>query len=244
MPAGTEIALMLSIIFISTMARSTFGFGDALIAMPLLALVVPVSTATPLIALIAVIISTSILIRNWRLAKAPGALPLIIFSIIGIPVGLIYLREAAEDVVKIVLASIIILFSIYKLANPKLLTIKNEKLSFAFGLLAGMLGGAYNTNGPPIIIYGTLRGWEPDRFRAILQAIFLPTNIFIVIGHGIAGFWSQTVIFSFLFALPVVIIGIFLGGRLNKRIPAEKFTKYIYIFLIIIGVVLLVNTVA
>ncbi len=46
-------ALVLVVLFCSTFIRATFGFGDALVAMPLLAMVVGLKTATPLVALVA-----------------------------------------------------------------------------------------------------------------------------------------------------------------------------------------------
>lgn len=237
------IIIILSILFVSTLTRSTFGFGDALIAMPLLSMFISIKIATPLVALIACIISTLILLKNWRKVRAEGFIPLIIFSVIGIPIGLIWLKGAAEPVVKVVLGIILIAFGFYKLINPALLQIKRDRFAFLFGLIAGMLGGAYNTNGPPIIIYGTMRRWPQERFRAILQGIFLPTNIFIMIGHGIGGLWTTEVWTMFLTALPVVFLAIWLGSRLNKIIPAQDFLKYIHSFLILIGLVLIIKTV-
>ena len=106
-----------------------------------------------------------------------------------------------------------------------------------------MLGGAYNTNGPPIIIYGTLREWTPQKFRILLQGIFLPTNLMIIIFHGIAGLWTTTVFEYFFVSLPVIFIAILIGRKLNRIIPKEKFVKYVYTFLIIIGFILLGDTI-
>ena len=50
------IIYLLVVLFISTLVRATFGFGDALIAMPLLALVINIKIVTPLVAIIAIII--------------------------------------------------------------------------------------------------------------------------------------------------------------------------------------------
>ncbi len=222
--------------------RATFGFGDALIAMPLVAMLAGIKTATPLIAIIGLIISSFIIIRDYRKIQFRSIYLLIIFSILGIPIGLLYLKETNEDVVKLILATILILFSLYKIFNPGLLKIKSGRFSFIFGLIAGVLGGAYNTNGPPIIIYGTLRGWPPQKFRAILQGVFTPTNIFIVLGHGAAGLWTPDVFVLLLYSLPGVILAIIAGNKLNKVIPKEKFSVFVYYFLIVIGVILILNT--
>ncbi len=235
--------LVLSVIFIAALSRSTFGFGDALIAMPLLALFISIKTATPVVAVMGMTISIAILYGDWRQISLKSIWQLVLFSIIGIPVGLLFLKGAAEDIVKISLAIVLIVFGAYKLIRPDLFILKTRKTSFVFGLISGILGGAYNTNGPPIIIYGTLRKWKPERFRAILQGVFFPTNFFIIIGHGFAGLWTTEVWHLMLFSFPVIFLAIIVGNKLNKIIPAARFIRYVYLFLIIIGFVLIFNTV-
>ncbi|MFC2130186.1 sulfite exporter TauE/SafE family protein [Bacteroidota bacterium] len=241
MNIGIELIAFIIIIFIAALSRSTFGFGDALIAMPLLAMFFSIKTATPIVAFTGFFISLIILARNWKILKFKMIWQLILFSIIGIPLGVLFLKDAHEDLVKTVLAVMLVLFSTYQLFKPKLIQMKNDRFAFFFGLISGALGGAYNTNGPPIIIFGTLRAWSPKEFRVILQGIFLPTNLFIIIGHGIAGLWANTVFNYFLISLPVVLVAIIIGSKLNKVVPAEKFTKYIYLFLLFIGLSLLIN---
>ena len=177
MDSITIILLVLSILFVSTFTRSALGFGDALIAMPLLALVVGIQVATPLTAFAASTIAITILITGaWRKVDIKAAWRLIISSLIGIPIGLYFLKTAPEPVIKGALGAILIAFGLYNLIAPKLPTFKNEKLAYIFGLIAGILGGAYNTNGPPVVVYGTLRGSSPESFRSTLQAYFLPTG--------------------------------------------------------------------
>lgn len=235
--------IILPIIFISTFTRSTVGFGDALIAMPLLAMAVGINVATPLVGLIAVTISITILIKQWRNVHFKSVSMLIISTLLGIPVGILLLKGVYDDVMKLILSFVIIIFSLYKICNPKLFTLANDKLACIFGLLAGILGGAYNTNGPPVVVYGNLRRWDPAKFRATLQGYFLPTGAMIALGHGIGGLWTQQVLVNYLISLPIVFVAILLGGRLNSKIPKGKFDKYVYMLLIVLGAVLLVNIV-
>jgi uncharacterized membrane protein YfcA len=238
-----SLILVFVVIFIASLTRSTFGFGDALIAMPLLALFISIKTATPVVAVMGLTISIAILYDDWRHIRLKSIWVLVLFSLIGIPIGLIFLKGAAEDVVKITLSVVLIVFGTYKLLKPDLFVLRSRRLAFLFGLISGILGGAYNTNGPPIIIYGTLRQWKPEMFRAVLQGVFLPTNFFIIIGHGIAGLWTKEVWHLMIFSLPIIFLSIMIGNRLNKKIPSKKFSKYIFVFLILIGFVLLFKVV-
>lgn len=237
------IILVVLILFLSSFIRSTFGFGDALIAMPLLSLFIKVETAAPVVAFMSSFIAVYIIIGNYKQIKIKAIWQLILFSAIGIPIGLYYLEGAGEFIIKLVLAFVLITFALYKLYNPHLFSLNNDKTGWIAGLIAGLLGGAYNTNGPPIIIYGSMRNWKPEEFRAILQGIFFPTNLFIVAGHGVAGNWTSDVITYTLFAIPAVVIATVLGGIFNKKIPSQRFSKYIYYLLIIIAIVMLATAI-
>jgi hypothetical protein len=109
------------------------------------------------------------------------------------------------------------------------------------GFIAGILGGAYNTNGPPVVIYGMLRRWDPEKFRATLQGYFLPTGLAILISHGLAGMWTKQVIHLYLYSLPAIIAAVLIGGKVNQLIPKGKFDKIIYGFLVAIGILLIIR---
>ena len=235
--------LVLSIVSFATLLRSTFGFADAMFAMPLLAVIIGLKTATPLMAIVAMTISTTILIKNWRDVKIKSAWRLFISSLAGIPLGLWFLKGTHDTLMKLFLAVIIICFSTYSLIKPRLTAIKSENPAYVFGFLAGVFGGAYNTNGPPVVIYGSLRKWAPASFRATLQGYFFMAGIFICLGHGFTGLWTHTVLSFYLCSLPLVLVFIYIGGRLNRSIPQGKFDRIIHSLLIVIGVFLLIQTI-
>lgn len=240
---GVTLAVLI-IIFLAMLVRAIFGFGNALVAMPLLAMTpIGLKTATPLIALIAIILSFLILVKDWRIVDIRGTWRLLVATVPGIPLGLLILKGPFEETGKIILALIIIGFSSYALFRPRLITLKHEWTAYPFGFIAGILGGAYNSNGPPIAIYGTLRRWPPDRFRANLQGYFFPSGVIIIAGHGLGGLWTPEVGWYFLLSLPLLPLTIWLGNRLNRSFRPGRFDQYIHILLIFVGLVLLVRTV-
>lgn len=235
-----QLLAVIVVIAVSTLVRSTFGFGDALIAMPLLTLVAGVTTATPLVGLMALTSAATIVASSWRLIDIKSAWRLIVASLIGIPFGLYLLHAAPESFVKRFLGLLLISFSLYNLTRPQLPKLQSSHLAYPFGFLAGILGGAYNTNGPPIVLYGTLRRWVPIRFRATLQGYFLPTSIFIVTGHALSGFWTSNVLHAYGWSLPFILSAIFIGGKLNRLLPVAKFIRILYFVLIILGLLLMI----
>ena len=234
---------VLAVLFISTFVRSAFGFGDAVLAMPLLVLFIDLKTATPLVALAAGTIALCILISHWKNVRIESAWRLVLSSLAGIPLGLYLLNHLNEELMKLLLAGLIILFALINLTGPQRLVIRSERYAYLFGFTAGVFGGAYNTNGPPVVLYGLLRRWSPGSFRATLQGDFLPTGLLILIGHGISGLWTGQVLFSYLCALPVILPAIWIGAVVNRTIPEGKFDRIIYLFLLLIGCVLVRETI-
>lgn len=235
---------ILAIIFAAALARATFGFGDALVAMPLLALWVPLRVATPLMAMVGPVLSLALLYREWRHLDLRSMMRLIVSTVAGIPVGLLLLKRVDEKPIDLVLAAVIILFAAYNLLRPGLLRLRTERAAPVFGFIAGILGAATNTNGPPVVVYGALRGWPPEAFRATLQGYFLPTGLAILVGQGIAGLWTGPVVAVFLASLPAVLLAVVLGRALGRRIPAAKFRSAVYVLMLALGLVLLIKTIS
>jgi uncharacterized membrane protein YfcA len=234
LPVAAALAL-------SAFARGMLGFGNALIAMPLLALAVRVQIASPVVALANLTGILVILAKNWRSVDFQAAWRLILGSLIGIPIGLYFIKNANESLVHIILGVLLIAFGLYYLISPRLPYLRGEGTSYAFGLASGILGGAYNSNGPPIVIYGALRRWPPESFRATLQGVFLPTNLMIIAGHALAGLTTPTVLKLYGFSAPLMVGAALLGIRMGKHIPKGQFNRIVYGFLVVMGVLLIVR---
>jgi uncharacterized protein len=231
------------VLFLATLIRSTFGFGEALVAVPLLALVVPVEVAAPVAVLVSITVALIVVVQDWRKIHVRSASWLVLPTMLGIPLGLLLLRAVAEPVVKAVLAAVIIAFSAHSLLGGKHRELKNDKLAWLFGFSAGVLGGAYGMNGPPLVVYGSLRGWSPQHFRATLQGYFLPASLAGMWGYWLAGLWTPVVNRFYLLSLPSVILATFLGRWINRRLGAHQFLLYVHGALIFVGIVLLLQAV-
>lgn len=233
---------VVGIVFAAALLRSALGFGDAVVAMPLLTMAVGLKTASPIVAFIGPTISLLILARNWRKVEFRSAGRLVAATLVGIPVGIYGLARLPEEPLKVLLGLVILGYGVFGLVRPAA-RIEGERpwLAWAVGWTAGVLGGAYNTNGPPVVAYGMLKGWPPERFRATLQGYFLPTGAAILAGHGLAGLWTGEVLRGYLYALPAIVLGVALGGLLHKKLPQAIFAKLVYISLAAMGALLLLR---
>jgi uncharacterized protein len=229
------------VFFFATLVRSAFGFGEALIAVPLLAFVMPIEVAAPTAVLVSITIALIIVVQDWRQVHAKSAGWLVLWTLLGIPLGLLLLRTLAESMVEAVLGSVVVAFSVHSLVSRRSYELKDDRLAPVFGFTAGILGGAYGMNGPPLAIYGSLRRWSPENFRATLQAYFLPASLAGMGGYWFADMWTSAVTHFYLVSLPAVLAAIFLGRAINRRIHNRQFIMFIHAGLIVIGAVLLLK---
>jgi uncharacterized protein len=236
-------AYVLVVIFVATLVRSTFGFGEALIAVPLLALRLPVNIAAPLAVLVSTVIAAVVVVQDKRHVELRSAIGLILSALPGIPLGVLLLARGNEHVVKSILGILIIGFSIYSLTARATHHLPEDHPGWLLGcgFLSGVLGGAYGMNGPPLAIYGALRRWNPQRFRATLQGYFLPASLAGLIGYAALGLWRGVLTRYFLLSLPAVAAAILLGRVINQGMKGAGFFRFVYVGLIAVGGVLLIQ---
>ena len=235
---------VLAIVFVATFFRSAFGFGEALVAVPLLALYLPLTVAAPLAVLLSVVVAGFVVIQDWQSVHMQSAGWLFLSTLLGIPIGLRLLTSNHQIGIKIVLALLIIAFSVFCLIgkNPPQIKGSGRMWLAGCGFVAGILGGAYGMNGPPLVVYGSMRRWSPQQFRATLQGYFLPASAIGLIGFWLAGLWIPAVTHYFLLSLPAAIPAIFLGRILNHRLRGDSYLRYVYGLLAAIGITLLVES--
>jgi hypothetical protein len=98
-------------------------------------------------------------------------------------------------------------------------------------------------NGPPLVVYGAMRRWSAQHFRATLQGYFLPASVLGMAGYWVTGLWVPAVTHYYLLSLPVMLPAVLLGRVINHRLQAETFLRYIYFGLGGIGAMLLIQAI-
>ncbi|HWD38741.1 MAG TPA: sulfite exporter TauE/SafE family protein [Fimbriimonas sp.] len=241
MDASTWWVLLIA--FIASLIRSTFGFGEALVAVPLLALFLPIRTAAPLAVLLSITVAAVVVIQDWRKIHLRSVGWLLGPTILGIPLGIWLLSVGHQSAVKAGLGVLILSFALYSLlckAPPELHSDSKIWLVCS-GFLAGALGGAYGMNGPPLVVYGAMRRWSPQQFRATLQGYFLPASVAGMVGYCLSGLWQPVVTHYYLLALIVAIPAIFLGRWANQQLSGASFLRFVYCGLVGAGIALVLQ---
>ncbi len=230
-----------AIIFLAIFTQSVTGFGLALVSMPLLVAVLGIKTAAPLVAVFGLpaelillfIYRSDFSLRTvWQLALA---------SIVGIPVGILALRHVDEQTVLTVLGLVVAGYAIYAMLDLRLPEIKQPVWAYLAGFVSGVLGGAYNTSGPPVIIYGNFRRWPAGQFKSNLQGFFLFNSVLIAGSHLVAKNYTTEVLTGLLVSIPAVLLGVLAGVSIAKKISGDLFRKIVLALLLVLGVWLILS---
>jgi len=234
-----QLILILLVTLFASFTHTLAGFGSALLTMPILAKLLGIQVAAPLAALIVSTIEFLLLIRYWESFNFRVVWRLIVAALVGIPIGVWSLRQVDERIILTLLGVVLIAYALYAFLRLKLPELQHPSWAYGFGFIAGLLNGAYNTSGPPIIIYGNCRGWGPAEFKANLQGFFTVGGLWVIINHAFNGNLTPFVWQHYLLSLGTIALGLWLGLKLDQHINAATFRKIVLGMLIILGVMMI-----
>lgn len=235
----TSLFILLAV-FLGCFTQSLTGFGVALVMMAVLPSLVGLKVATPLVALTAIVLETVMLIRYRGALQFRSILGLLVSSLIAIPVGIFYFRRLDEGVALSVLGFVLTAYALYALIGFRLPALSHPAWAWGFGFTGGLLGGAYNTSGPPVVVYGNCRRWSPQEFKSNLSGYFLVNSIMVVSTHWLGGNFTPQVMSRFLLALPALFLGFLLGQSMDRWLNPELFRKVVLVLLVVLGVRLMI----
>lgn len=237
--SGTTVMTVVGLMFMYTFVGICAGFGGGLTTMPLVSMLLPVKMAAPMSVMVG---TATALYATWLSRKDTdwkSAMVLIGFSVLGVPVGIYALSYLPDEIMKMGLGVFLIIYSFYSLFVPRLPVYDKSWIAAPMGAIAGALGAAFSTNGPPVVIYGMLRNLGPAAFRGTLNAFFTANNLTIIGGLATSGILTIDTVKLVMFAIPTMILGSLVGQYVHKRIPTTVFRLMVFVLLIASGAMLI-----
>lgn len=236
----SELSLM-GIMALAMFVQSAAGFGSALIAMPLIIQVLGLAVAAPAFALIGQTSGLIMMLRyrdslDWRAVSR-----LLAASLLAIPLSIAVAQRIDQQLALAGLGLVMLAYAGYTLFGPQLPEIQNPRWGYLFGFFNGLLHGAYNTGGPPLVIYGTAARWSPREFKSNIQTVFFINGLMVILTHLLHGNITPRVLHAYVIMLPGLALGLLLGFLLDKRIPPELFRRAVLVLLIILGITLILR---
>ena len=237
-----DLAETYAIFFLASCLQGLTGFGFGMVTMALLPFLMSARSASILVAVL-VLFNTGYLTWrqrahvDWRIVGQ-----LFVGSIVGVPLGVHILRVFPESGLKRLIGAGILLYSAYytwqtfSQREPRKEWPKWTRLPIGF--VAGILGGAVNVAGPPVILYFYSQPWDPNRIRALLVAYFFTLtamkNVLMF-----AGGMVPTSTLLYVGILPLIWIGSRFGLYVGQRIEPFWFRRLVIVALTVLGLLLM-----
>lgn len=226
------------VLFLAYLVRGIAGFGSGLIAVPLLAQVFPVQEVVPVVVFLDYVGSASQGLKNRKAIAWDEQLPLIPFSLLGVAAGLALLSIAKEALLAQALGVFVMIYAVYQLLP--LPTLRGSRIYAApLGLLGGFVGTIFGTGGPFYVIYLGLRALDKTSFRATFALNFLIDGAIRLGAFALFGLFQGGVLSGSIAALPIVGLGLWLGGKVHTELSQQAYVRIISAVVFVSGVALL-----
>ncbi len=232
---------LIGIVLVAAFAQTLSGFGFALVMMPLLTLLVGVQTAAPLVALTAFTLYTVNFIHYHRVLLRGELVRVGLAGALGVPIGIWVIVHVSDHLVKLGMGIFLIAYAVFDLARPTVMQVIPPTWGYLAGFVAGILGGAYNTPGPPLVVYGSLRHWPRAEFRGMLQTSAFLTGGLTVVSHLAAQHVTPSIWLVYLALIPALFLGRYAGLRVDRHINHQRFRLLVAAMIVVLGISLVAD---
>lgn len=223
-------AFVVVVILVAATAQAVAGFGFALIAVPLLVVVLDVRDAVVVTTLLGVVNSGILAVTGRRHVPWATVLPMLAGAMAGMPVGLAVLLLAPADAIRLLVGAVTTLMALALLRGMRF-GARSLRSELAVGAISGALNTSTGTNGPPIVLYLQGRAHTPAEFRGALGVFFAACNVVTLGSFLAARVVSLEATALFLAALPAIAVGSYGGHWLTHRVQPEAFRRIVFALL-------------
>jgi len=237
------LQLLLAVLFliVAYFIRGIAGFGSGLIAIPLLAMMLPVTLVVPVIGLLDYLASMTHGTSNRHAIAWRDILPLLPFSFIGVAAALYLLKTTDALVLRKVLGGFVTVYGVYSLIYAGPSRQGTRWWAIPAGGFGGLVGTLFGTGGPFYVIYLRLRGLDMTAFRATVATIFFIDGGARIVGYFASGFYTRQTMLTFAMAIPIMLVALYAGGKVHTTISPRTFQRAIGLLLVVSGLSLLLR---
>ena len=235
-----------AVIVVAFAVRGGAGFGGGAVAVPLLSLVFPVQLTVPVVTVLNMLSSIGHGIVDWRKIAWQQIWRILPGSLLGVFIGIYLLSLIDPQPLARALGAFVVLYAIYVLvfANrtpvipQRWLLVAAGVISMTAGIIGSLFGGAA---GPVYVIYLNTVRLGKDAFRVTITTIMLFQGLTRIAGYAALGLYDTKVLTLLALAVPVMVLGSWLGARVVRRLNQELFNRVIAGVLLVSGAALLLK---
>jgi len=220
------------------------GFGASIVGIPLLAQIIPLKLAVPLMLIMDLVSGFFMGMRNKKDVDRKELRVLLAWMAVGMIIGVTLLVNAPEAILLVLLGA----FALSQSGKNLLLKPNLKPISAAWGgvycTVGGIFTSLYGTGGPIYVVYLSRKIHEEAKRRATMATLIFLSGFGRLALFLIAGIMLQADLLIFaLAALPMSLLGTYAGSRLRKRLSLVRMTQVVWLVVGLAGLLLLARNI-
>ena len=235
------VVLAVGAILVTGLAKSGFGGGLGVLAVPLMALVIPpVQAAAILLPILCLMDAFNIWYyrKDWDRRNIQILLPA---GLIGVVIGTFTFQYLTDDHIRIIVGIIAVTFAVSlfwqrKDAPPREADVARGSF---WGMTAGFVSFGVHAGGPPANVFLLPQRLHKTIFVGTMVVLFTTLNYVKLIPYWFLGQLDTGNMLTSLVLAPVGPLGVYLGLKLHKRVSDAWFYPVCYLLLFVTGAKLL-----
>lgn len=228
------------VILVAYFIRGISGFGSGLVAVPLLALLLPLRFVVPLILVLDFSAALTISRHARQHVRWSELKPLLPFAILGVLLGVTLLIHMPARPALTALAAFVIIFGLRNVLNIHGSRLISRWWAAPAGMAGGIVGALFGTGGPAYVIYLSHRLRDKAEMRATFSGLFMLDGGFRIATFIVTGLLLQKgMLAAILGSIPPMALGLYLGHRAHVGISQRHMLRLIGTLLLLSGTSLL-----
>ena len=222
------LAGLLLTAFASGLGRGFSGFGSALIFMPLASAMIGAKVASPLMLIIEIIAAIGLVPSAARIANKRDVALMAIGSLVGVPLGALFLLYADPLTVRWLIVALIVPLLGLMMAGWRYTGRTTPPLTITVGTIAGFFGGVAQVSGPPVVMYWLRDAATPAMIRASVILYFAVSDVILIVSYLFGGLFSFEIVALAVILGPVFAIGLWIGSHMFGLASETTFRRACY----------------
>lgn len=235
------LAIGAAAFLLAGIARGYAGFGLSAIIVAALTVVLPPAEVAPIAILLEVTASVLQAPGIWRRTDWRTLALLLVGAAVGNPIGVAGLVWLSADTARIVIALIIMVAAILLLTGIKARRASGPVGAIGAGFASGVANGLSALGGLPIALLLVARSDQPAVIRATMIGYFFLLDTYGGLLFAHQGLMTSLVFERTALGLPLVLVGLLVGGRMFATTDPRSFRKIVLGLLIALAAVGLIR---
>ncbi len=245
MPPADLVAVIVVGAVVAGFVQGLSGFGFSLVAMSFWAWAIDPRIAAVLAvfgALTGQIVAAVSVRRGFHLVRL---LPFIAGGLLGVPLGMLLLPRLDATMFRAFVGTVLVVWCPAMLFAGRIprITVGGRVADGLAGACGGAMGALGGATGAIPTLWCTLRGFDKDTQRAVIQNFNLATLAVTMLGYLAAGVVTREMLPLFALVAPAMLVPVLLGARVYIGISEAGFRRIVLGLLTASGVALLVSSV-